>query len=188
MPILHLLAGPNGSGKTTFITHVIGPTTHLPFVNADIIAASEWPDNPESHAYEASRMAANARADLMADHQSFITETVFSHESKLELVARARTSGYIVHLHVMMLPVEVTVRRVSERVEHDAGHRVPEEKIRTRYERLWSLIAEARRIADRTSFYDNSRADRPFRVVAEYQNGLLVGEAAWPRWAPTVLR
>jgi predicted ABC-type ATPase len=65
-PVLHLLAGPNGAGKTTFVNRVLQPVTHLPFVNADDIAAREWPEASATHAYEASRLAAGERARLIA--------------------------------------------------------------------------------------------------------------------------
>lgn len=45
-PVLHVLAGPNGAGKTTPYERVIGPSTHLPFISADQIAARRWPDQP----------------------------------------------------------------------------------------------------------------------------------------------
>ena len=57
-PVLHLLAGPNGSGKTTFYEQVVAPATHLPFVNADHIAADRWPGEELQHGHEASRHAA----------------------------------------------------------------------------------------------------------------------------------
>lgn len=186
MPVLHLLAGPNGSGKSTFVERVLQPVTHLRFVNADVIAAERWPNAQEEHAYEASRAAAEERSQLLNEGTSFISETVFSHPSKLELVAQAVSLGYIVHLHVVMLPVDATVARVSERVQL-GGHSVPEHKIRERYERLWDLIARARNVADRTSIYDNSAAANPFRLVAAYEHGLLIGDAGWPTWTPTAL-
>ena len=168
MPILHLLAGPNGAGKSTYADRILQPVTRLPLVNADVIAAEE-------------------RARLLTAGTSFITETVFSHPSKLELVDDALARGYLVHLHVILLPVDVAVLRVAERVELDGGHVVPEAKIRARYERLWPLVAQARLRADRTEFFDNSTAHRPFHRVAEYQRGLLIGEPAWPIWTPTAL-
>lgn len=58
-----------------------------------------------------------------------------SHPSKVQLVADAAEAGYLVHLHVIMVPVELTVQRVRERVRR-GGHDVPESKIRDRYERL----------------------------------------------------
>lgn len=186
MPILYLLAGPNGSGKSTYVTRLLQPVTHLPFVNADDIAAERWPQAQAEHAYDASHAAAGERAELLAAGASFVTETVFSHSSKLELVNEALVRGYLVHLHVMLVPVRVSVNRVAERVRH-GGHDVPEQKIRDRYARLWDLVVQARASADRTEFFDNSSAGHPFRRVAAYERGLLLGEADWPAWAPTVL-
>lgn len=186
MPILHLLAGPNGAGKSTYVARVLEPVTHLPFVNADVIAARRWPDAQAAHAYEASRAAAEERAELLASGKSFITETVFSHPSKLDLVEEAIARGYLVHLHVILLPVDVAVSRVAERVQ-DGGHRVPEQKIRERYARLWDLVAMARTRAHRSEFFDNSTATAPFRRVAVYEHGLLIGTPTWPVWAPAAL-
>lgn len=182
-PVLHLLAGPNGSGKSTFAERILQPATHLRFINADLIAASRWPGDEEAHAYEASDLAAAERDRLLRSRTSFITETVFSHDSKVDLVRIATDLGYRVQLHVMLLPVDTAIGRVEHRVRR-GGHTVPEQKVRERYQRLWSLITEARGIADRTYYYDNTVAATPFRRVATYENGALVGEAAWPRWTP----
>ncbi|MEI2774610.1 MAG: zeta toxin family protein [Tetrasphaera sp.] len=105
-PVLHLLAGPNGAGKSTLATRVLLPRTHLPFVNADILAA-RWPGEEVEHAYEAAELAAEQRDQLLAQRASFIAATVFSHPSKVDLVRRARVAGYLVHLQVVMVPVEV---------------------------------------------------------------------------------
>ena len=185
-PVLHVLAGPNGAGKSTFVARVLQPVTHLPFVNADEIAAERWPGEELEHAYHASRAAADLRRRMLARGESFITETVFSHHSKVALVTQAVALGYLVNLHVMLVPADLAVARVAERVRR-GGHQVPEAKIRERYARLLNLIVEARALADRSTFYDNSRAKMPFRVVATYERGRLVGEADWPAWTPTVL-
>ena len=184
--MLHLLAGPNGAGKSTFVAEVLGPVTRLPFVNADEIAAVRWPDAAAEHAYEASRAAADERDELMSARRSFITETVFSHSSKVDLVARATALSYLVHLHVMLVPPTLPAARVAARVAQ-GGHDVPVDKINERYVRLWPLVAASRNLADRTTFYDNSRAAHPFRVVASYERGRLVGEPTWPAWTPEAL-
>jgi predicted ABC-type ATPase len=185
-PVLHVLAGPNGSGKSTFVARVLQPATHLPFVNADEIAAERWPGAELEHAYQASRAAADLRRRMLSHGESFITETVFSHHSKVALVTQAVALGYLVNLHVMLVPADLAVARVAERVRR-GGHQVPEEKIRERYARLLRLVVEARALADRSTFYDNSRASKPFRIVATYERGRPVGEADWPAWTPTVL-
>lgn len=185
-PVLHLLAGPNGSGKTTFVDRVLRPVTHLPFVNADVIATEQWPGKELAHTYEAAREAAQRRAHYLRDRRSFIAETVFSHPSKVDLVEQATALGYVVQLHAVMVPLAVTQARVQERVRR-GGHAVPQEKVSARYERLWPLVAEARRTADRTTFYDNSVAKTPFSRVATYERGVLVGLAVWPIWTPAPL-
>jgi predicted ABC-type ATPase len=186
-PVLHLVLGPNGAGKSTLYERVIRPTTHLPFVNADVIAADRWPGEELEHAYEASRAAAEQRDALMAERASFATETVFSHPSKVDLVRAAVGAGYEVTLHLVMVPEDLAVARVGSRVRH-GGHDVPEDKVRARWHRLWALAAPAIDIADDAFAYDNSRAADPFRLVATWQSGRLVSEALWPSWAPEALR
>lgn len=185
-PVLHLLAGPNGAGKSTFALEILQPITHLPFVNADVIAHQQWLGAEAEHAYDASRSAAEERTRLMAAGASFIAETVFSHPSKVELVGHAAAVGYVVQLHVILAPDAVLVARVAGRVAQ-GGHDVPEHKIHERYARLWPLVAAARGLADRTTFYDNTRAASPFRVVATYERGRLVGDPSWPAWTPLAL-
>lgn len=136
MAVLHLLAGPNGAGKSSYVRDVLMPATHLPFINAGEIAAERWPDSPVEHAYEAARIAAAQRRERIGKADSFISETVFSHSNKVRLVADCVEAGYLVHLHVIMVPVDLAVQRVRERVRR-GGHAVPEQKIRERYERLW---------------------------------------------------
>jgi len=182
-PVLHVLAGPNGSGKSTFAHRVLLPATHLPFVNADEIAAARWPGDEQAHAYQAAAAAAALREDALAARRSFVTETVFSHPSKRDLVAHAQQAGYRVELHVTMVPVELTVARVAFRVAH-GGHDVPEAKIHERYERLWTLVLDAAKLAARATFYDNTRARTPFLPVARLERGRLTGPTAWPTWTP----
>jgi predicted ABC-type ATPase len=180
---LHLVVGPNGSGKTTFILEFLAAV--LPgyaYVNADEIARDQWPDDAEGHAYEAARIAAATRARLIADGRSFIAETVCSHPSKLQEIRDAQAAGYQVVLHVMLVPEELAVKRVAYRLR-TGGHGVPEHKIRARYARLWGLVAQAVSLADRAVVYDNSQTHGPVNV-AEYFGGLPAGSAAWPEWTP----
>jgi predicted ABC-type ATPase len=186
-PVLHVLAGPNGAGKSTLYEMVVGPATHLEFVNADEIAAEQWPADPSGRSYDAASLAADRRTELLGQRRSFVTETVFSHPSKLDLLRAATADGYLVTLHIVMVPEELAVARVTSRVA-SGGHAVPEEKIRGRYQRLWPLIAEAIGVVDTAVVYDNTRAKAPFRVVATFERGSLASAADWPRWAPALLQ
>jgi predicted ABC-type ATPase len=180
---MHVVVGPNGSGKTTFVTEFLG--LELPgyaYVNADEIAKARWPADAAAHAYEAAQVAAETRARLIVAGRSFIAETVFSHPSKLDLIRSAHGAGHHVVLHIMLVPEELAVRRVAYRVRA-GGHDVPERKIRERYQRLWRLVAQAVSLADRSVVYDNSRLAGPV-MVAEFFGGLPIGAATWPKWAP----
>ncbi len=185
-PVLHLLAGPNGAGKTTFYDEILWPATGLPFINADLIARRHWPDDASAHAYEAARKAAERRRKAIEDRRSFASETVFSHPSKVELLQQARAAGYRCHLHVVLIPEELAVQRVAVRVL-TGGHEVPEDKIRGRFRRLWKLVRQAIELADEAEVRDNSRAKTPFRLVARYRGGELVGSTDWPPWTPAHL-
>jgi predicted ABC-type ATPase len=183
-----LLAGPNGAGKSTLVEHVILPTApRLEFVNADEIAREAAEAGHALDAYEAARQAASRRDELLATQRSFITETVFSHPSKLELIDAALEAGYVVVLHVVMVPLGVSLKRVRERASL-GGHDVPPEKIRERYERLWDLVAAAVRRATEAHVYDNSQIRRPLREVAAFDFGRPVGDITWPSWTPRPLR
>lgn len=186
-PVLHLLVGPNGAGKSTLFAAVIEPATHLEVVNADVIAAQRWPEDPAARSYDAAAIAAERRSAWIGERRSFVAETVFSHESKLELVDAAEEAGYLVTLHVVMVPKELAVARVASRVAA-GGHPVAEDKVRARYERLWPLVAAAARQVDSATVYDNSRARHPFQVVATLQRGRVMGTPTWPAWTPDAVR
>jgi predicted ABC-type ATPase len=183
---LDLIVGPNGAGKSTFALDILGP--QLPgtlFVNADLIARERWPEDPERHSYEAAQVAEATRSALIVSGRPFIAETVFSHPSKLALIDQAQKADYYVALHVLMLPENVAVARVAERVER-GGHSVPEHKIRERYQRLWPLVADAAASAQSTNFWDNSTLDGP-DLVATLADGQLIARPKWSSWTPVSL-
>ncbi|UZG59999.1 zeta toxin family protein [Rhodococcus opacus] len=186
MKRLDLVAGCNGAGKSTFVAFTLAPLLPAsPLVNADEIATQRWPADPAIHSYEAAEIAAKTRAHLLTLGKSFIAATVFSHPSKLELIDQARTHDYTVVLHVVMIPEELAVQRVRYRAQA-GGHEVPEDKIRQRYQRIWSLLAQAFPRSDHVTVYDNSSSTGP-RIVAQFTDGHLVGEATWPAWTPAEL-
>jgi predicted ABC-type ATPase len=183
---LDLVVGPNGAGKSTFVRLTLVPVLpHATFVNADLIAQQRWPIDPETHSYEAARIAAATRTALIARREPFIAETVFSHPSKLDLLREAAAAGYYTAVHVLLVPEALAVARVAARVAA-GGHTVPEEKIRGRYQRLWPLVAEAIVLADTATVYDNSQRKGP-RVVADFSHGFVIGEPLWPDGAPEAL-
>jgi predicted ABC-type ATPase len=179
---LDLVVGPNGAGKSTFVEFVLAALRPgVPFVNADVIAAERWPDDPMAHGHEAALAAAAIRDELLARGEPFIAETVASHDSKVDLVRRARRAGYHVHLVVVAVPEELTVARVAARVD-SGGHDVPEERIRSRYQRLWDHVAAMVELADSADVFDNAGPEP--RTIATFVAGDVVGRPRWPSWMP----
>jgi predicted ABC-type ATPase len=178
-----LLAGPNGAGKSTLYENRVAGRFAGPFINADVIQRDEMGASSPETAYEAARIAAGRRSECLVTGQDFVTETVFSHPSKLELIAQARERGFtIIVMHVGLNSPDLAVARVEARV-HEGGHTVPEAKVRARYERNVSLIRTAVLAADRGMVFDNSIRNRPPAHGLTFSGGRLVfAQAHLPRW------
>ncbi len=186
MSRLDLIVGPNGAGKTTLYERVIAPgRPGLPFVNADRIAHERFRGSEIEHAYEAASIATAARTALIEARLDFCAETVFSHQSKLDLVTTAITAGYDVVLHIVMIPFALSELRVRARVQN-GGHDVPAAKLAPRYERLWPLIAAATPNCYRAVFYNNAIDEGPTEVAA-YRLGVPDYQPRWPSWTPEPL-
>lgn len=185
-PVLHLIAGPNGAGKTTYYERYLARANQLPFVNADVIAAEHWPTDVVARSYDAATVAAEERTHRFEAGESFVTETVFSHPSKVDLIRQAQLAGFLVTLHIVLIPANLAVARVQNRVVN-GGHDVPVEKILARHERLWSHLVQAIGMTHRAIVLDNSSFERPFTLVMEYRKGLPVRIPAWPTWTPAEL-
>ena len=179
------MVGPNGAGKSTFVERVLSQTG-LPFVNADLIAAERFGAEAMVRSREAAVLAEAERDRLIRARASFIAETVASHRSKVELVEHAEAAGYMVVVHVVLIPEPLAVPRVAARVAA-GGHDVPADRVVARYRRLWGHVAAMVAVADDARFYDNSRAATPFRRVARFESGRQVGSVVWPDWTPQVL-
>ncbi len=172
MKQLWLLAGANGSGKSTFYHTQLEPLG-LPFINADIIAREFFPNAPEAHSYDAAKIAEEIRQQLLFENRSFCFETVFSHPTKIDFVARAKSLGFEVILVFIHLDfVELNKARVSQRVR-EGGHFVPDDKVESRVPRTLANVKATLPLCDQARFLDNSSAFDPFRPVATYKNGLV---------------
>lgn len=178
-----VLAGPNGAGKSTLFETRVKLVTAAPFINAEHIQKTDLDDAAPEAAYRAAALAAQRRAQCLADGRSFVTETVFSHPSKLELVRTAKRHGFIVVLmHVGVESPDLSVARVAERVL-EGGHPVPERKIRDRFDRNGPIIRDAALLCDRAMVFDNSALNRPPHHLLTLTKGRLTkAEPFLPAW------
>lgn len=186
-PTLHVIAGPNGAGKTTLYHNEIKHRfPEAEFINADLLAKKHYGHNAVTleESQTGQRLAEERRRQLMTEGKSLVTESTFSHESKLELIRDAKAAGYAVTLyHVNVRSAELSVNRVASRVA-EGGHPVPENKIRERYERNQALIHKATKLADRAYVFDNSKFEQPHTLAIELKQGkaLRIGDNV-PAWA-----
>ncbi len=65
---------------------------------------------------------------------------------------------------------------------------MPEDKIRSRYQRLWPFVVDAIGRADEAHVYDNSTTTAALRRVASFVRGQPLEEPSWPEWSPNPLR
>jgi predicted ABC-type ATPase len=193
-PVFFLLAGPNGAGKSTlYKAQVLAGTipTNAEFVNADVHEATQLQHiaDPLERSEQARLWADARRAQLLNAGDSFVSETVFSHESKLTLIAQAQAQGFLVMLLVVALddPAQL-LERVARRVI-EGGHPVPTQRILERYPRTLANLTKAVRLADAAVLYDSTES------AVDTQRAVALCKGAWtqelvsplPAWAQQVL-
>jgi predicted ABC-type ATPase len=162
---LWILAGGNGAGNSTFYRLYLSKHG-IKFINADLIAKEIDSENPENSSYQASALAAKIQEDLILQGISFCFETVFSHESKIDFLAKAKAHGYRITLvYIHLSSPDLNEARVLQRVS-EGGHNVPSAKIHSRIPRTIQNIKAALPLVDEARFLDNSFRDNPFQQIA----------------------
>jgi len=183
---LWILAGGNGAGKSTFYRTQLAPLG-VPFINADVLAKELYPEAPEEYSYDAAKLATEMRFKLLHEGRSFCFETVFSHPSKIDFVAKAKALGYqIILVFIHLDNVSLNQARVAQRLS-EGGHNVPDEKVASRIPKLLQNIKQTLPLCDQVRILNNSRIDNPFQQVAVIRNGQLQQEIPLPGWAKELL-
>ncbi len=184
---LWVLAGGNGAGKSTFYKLHLSKYG-IKLVNADLIAKEIDSENPEDLSYQAAAIAARIREDLIYQGVSFCFETVFSHESKIDFIAQAKTHGYkIVLVYIHLNDSSLNEARVQQRIS-EGGHSVPPEKIHSRIPRTMKHIKTAFTLVDEARLLDNSLKDNPFQQIAVLKAGEWEEiSSPMPEWARSLL-
>lgn len=171
-PQLLVVAGPNGSGKTTVTRSekIVGE-----YINADKIKALK-----DCTDLEAAQEAERLRELLLSHRMDFTFETVLSTPRNLLLLQRAKQAGYYVRvIFVLTNDSSINVQRVSDRVRN-GGHDVPEEKIRSRYVKSLQNLKELYKVCDDLLVFDNS-GDGPVLIGTVHDRRLLYYEN--DRWS-----
>ncbi len=167
---LWVLAGGNGAGKSTFY-HQYLSKYRIKFVNADLIARAMDLNDPERLSYQAATLATEMRENMIAQGESFCFETVFSHKSKIDFLAMAKTRGYTVILvYIHLTDPSLNEARVYQRTL-EGGHDVPAEKILSRIPRTMENIKAVLPLVDEAWMIDNSSERNRFQQIVIIKSG-----------------
>ena len=160
-PNLYIIAGPNGAGKTT-ASYTLLPNmlNCINFVNADEIARGLSPFSPNTVDVQAARIMIQRIDELLTQKADFAIETTLATRSYVQMVKRAQTIGYKVHLLFFCLESpEQAIQRVAQRVS-EGGHNVPADVIRRRFQLgISNLVNLFIPICDSVHVWNNTKGE-----------------------------
>lgn len=182
-PTVYIVAGPNGSGKTTFAKRFLPEYVWCKqFVNADLIAGGLSPFSPEDSALRAGKLLLEQIQSLAQKKISFGFETTLAGKSYQKLLLNLKSKGYGLRLFFLWIPnAELAISRIQDRVKR-GGHFIPESVVRRRIERgLSNFFSPYGPLLDSWAFFDNS-GPFPNLVAARSSERLEVQNAVlWER-------
>jgi predicted ABC-type ATPase len=176
-PNFYIIAGPNGSGKTTFADRFLPIYTDCKnFVNADNIAKGLSPYSPRSFALKAGRLLLEQTRIYAAKNADFAIETTLSGKNYISFLKELRSKGYKIHLFFLWIPsVDLSLARIKDRVLR-GGHDVPEPDVRRRFNRgISNFFKLYEPLLDWWTLFDNSTA-KP-HLIAKREDGTLTIES-----------
>lgn len=195
---MDLVAGPQGSGKSTFF-----PVAERGFgdhYNIDDerrrLNRGVSRDIPGSVRVQARARYAAFIDEHIRARRSFSIEVTLAREVTFQQASRARASGFLVQLTYVGAPVDECVRRVRARVQA-GGHGLPEPAHRQTYADSVANLRRALEIFDVVEVYDASiraQLDEPLhlasprRVLATRAGEVAFRDPHEPPWLADALR
>jgi predicted ABC-type ATPase len=191
-PELIIIAGPNGSGKTSvtkkFLHHEWADGTT--YINPDEVANEMFGDwNSIDSIIKAANYCAEWRERCIEEKQSFVFETVMSSEDKIKFITKAKEEGFFVRLFFISTSnPAINASRIAGRVMK-GGHDVPITKIISRYFKSIRNCKNLSKIVDRLYIYDNSIDGEDAKIQFRLSNGNLekVYVENIPEWAQILI-
>ena len=172
---LYVVAGANGSGKTTFAMS-FSALQGLDFINADEIAKMYDPHDLQKYKIKAGKTFFTRLYEKLAAPASFVIETTLSGKYLIKVINQAQSNGFRVILIYLYLENNIeNILRVKNRVL-GGGHNVPETDIIRRYYRSKKLFDTVyKKSVDEWSLFYNG--DDKFELIAN--NSDIIDEIAY---------
>ena len=191
-PEMIVIAGPNGSGKTSvtrkFLHHEWAEGTL--YINPDEVAKDVFGDwNSADAVMKAAKYCTEQREKCLRERTSFVFETVMSSDEKVDFILKAKQAGFFIRLfYISTSHPSINAARIANRVMK-GGHDVPITKIISRYYKSITKCKLVSSIVDRLYVYDNSTdgqdATLQFRLVDGKLKKMYVQNV--PEWAQVLL-
>ena len=188
-----VIAGPNGSGKTTVTEQILRHEwmEDAVYINPDIVAQERFGDWNSAEAVKQSiAYCEELREECLRERKSLIFETVLSRRDKVDYIRRAKEAGFFVRLFfVCTESPTINAMRIAKRVMQ-GGHDVPITKIISRYKLSVSNCIDVAKIVDRCYLYDNSVENNDARPLFRAVNGKVFRRytKSMPAWAQLIER
>ncbi len=173
-PKLLVIAGPNGSGKTSVTSQILKHewVKGCVYINPDNIAQEQFGNwNSPDAVLKAANLATEQREYCLENKKDFIFETVFSANDKIDFLERAKNEGFFIRLFfVGTNHPSINASRIAHRVM-EGGHDVPITKIISRYSKSIHNCCVAAKFVDRLYIYDNSIELKPATLLFRANDG-----------------
>lgn len=175
-PELIIIAGPNGSGKTSVTGKILEHQwiENCVYINPDNIAQDEFGDwNSPEAVQKAAKRAAELREENLLKREGIVFETVLSSIDKIFYIKRAKEAGYFIRLfYVGTDHPSINASRIAHRVM-EGGHDVPISKIISRFTKSIANCSTIATLVDRLYVYDNSVEYAEPKLLFRATNGRL---------------
>jgi predicted ABC-type ATPase len=177
MPTLYILAGSNGTGKTTYYETAVAEgfiDSSLPFVNVDLITRSLPGGYQAENFIKADEIARHNIGSHIKTMSDFMIESNLATQKDYDWLYSMIKKGYelvLFFLHTSY--VEININRVQKRVA-EGGHNIPIPIIEHRYQMVLTYLKGNLQIFQRAYLIDNS--GETALVMAELNAGTLISK------------
>ena len=188
MPRLYILAGPNGTGKTTYYTTALSEIfieTQLAFLNIDLLTKELGGFTPENFAH-AEMIYRERITSLVKSQSDFMIESNLAKSSDYDWLENMAKAGYDIVLYFLCTDdINIHIRRVQQRVI-EGGHDIAVEIIKHRYQMALTYLKGKLQLFKEVYLIDNS-TDEAIIAAQITDEGLIEFSVSRYRWVNEIL-